>query len=95
MNFGRLVGLLAAFSILAVGLVHLRAEQTRMTAGMLNAQTRRLHLRRELWVLQTRLARAKSPGRILDRIERSEQTDLIPPGSDELGNTSFALASGR
>jgi hypothetical protein len=95
LNFGRLTGLLTAFSILAVVLVHLRAEQNRMTASMLNAQTQRMHLRRELWVLQTRLARAKSPRRILDRIERSDQPDLRPPGADEFEDSSFALTSER
>jgi len=98
LNFGRLTGLLLAFAVLAVWLVHLRAEQMRMTAKMLSAQTRRVHLRRELWVLQTRLARAKAPGRILDRIEGmedSDQTDLLPPGVDEFGASSFTLTSGR
>lgn len=95
MNLGRWTGLLAAFSVLAVVLVHLRAEQVRMTAGMLNAQTQRMHLRRELWELQTRLARVKSPRRILERMERSDQPDLRPPGADEIANTSLALTSER
>ncbi len=95
MNLGRLTGLLVAFSILAVALVHLRAEQTRMTANMLNAQVRLVHLRRDLWTLQIRLARAKSPTRIRDRIEQSDHIDLLPPGADELSSSLFALTSGR
>lgn len=95
MNFGRLVALLLAFGVVAVALVHLRTEQTRATARMLAAETRRNHLRRELWSLQVRTARLKTPARIRERIDRTWPTELLPPGAEALEMSSASLTAGR
>ena len=95
MNFGRVVGLLLALGAVAVALVHLRTEQTRATARMLAAETRRNHLRRELWSLQVRTARLKTPARIRERIDQTWSTDLLPPGAEELERSSVSLTAGR
>jgi len=95
LNFGRLVGLLVLLAAVAVALVHLRTEQTRATARMLAAETRRNQLRRELWSLQVRTARLKSPARIRERIDQSWPRGLLPPGAEELELSSAALTAGR
>lgn len=95
MNFGRLLGLLLAFAVVAVALVNLRTEQTCATARMLAAQTRRNQLRRELWSLQVRTARLKTPARIRERVDQTWPTDFLPPGAEEFEMSSVSLTSGR
>jgi len=95
LNFGRLIGLLLLFGVVAVGVVHLRTEQTRATARMLAAEARRNQLRRELWSLQVRTARLKTPARIRERIDQTWPTELQPPGAEDLEMSSTSLTAGR
>jgi hypothetical protein len=51
-----------------------------------------VRLRRDLWGLQTRIARLRSPERIHDRVA-AFQTGLVPPGFDEVSKRTERLAS--
>jgi hypothetical protein len=73
--------LAVAFAAVALLLVHLRAEQTRAAARALAVESEWVELRRELWRLQTGVARLKAPGRIRDRVEWFDAA-LVPPGCD-------------
>lgn len=55
-----------------------------------------LRLRRDLWGLQTRIARLKSPERIHNRVA-AFQTGLVPPGFDvgSKPEDSYRLASNK
>jgi hypothetical protein len=77
----RLCALLAAFAWIALAVVYLRAEQTRAAARALLIESQQVEARRELWRLQTGVARLKAPERIRDRAEWFD-ADLIPPNSD-------------
>jgi hypothetical protein len=78
----RRCALLAAFALTALAVVHLRAEQTRAVARALAIESQSVELRRELWRLQTGVARLKAPGRIHDRVVQFD-AGLVPPGSSE------------
>lgn len=82
MTVARGCALLAAFAAIALSVVHLRAEQTRCTARIVAIDADWVRLRRDLWGLQTRSARLRSPERIHDRVA-AFQTGLVPPGFDE------------
>ncbi|MBI1825856.1 MAG: hypothetical protein HY287_05965 [Planctomycetes bacterium] len=71
--------MLAIFSGIALAVVHLRGEETRCAARILSLEARQVTLRRELWSLQSRTARLRTPERVRDRVA-SFQTGLIPPG---------------
>jgi hypothetical protein len=62
---------------------------------MLAAETRRNQLRRELWALQLRAARFKTPERIRERIDQSWHTELLPPGAEGLEMSTVILTSDR
>jgi hypothetical protein len=51
-----------------------------------------VRLRRDLWGLQTRIARLRAPERIHDRVA-AFQTGLVPPGFDEGSRRTERLAS--
>ena len=85
--------LLACFALLALAVVHLRSEQTRCAGRIATIDGRWLELRSELWSLQTRTARLRSPQRIHDRVA-SFQTGLVPPGFDGAERSNEHLASG-
>lgn len=74
--------LLLGFTILALSVVYLRAEQARSAASILRMESDWVRLRSELWKVQTRLARARAPNRIHDRAIYLA-TGLVPPGSKE------------
>ena len=84
--------LLAAFAGIALTVVHLRAEQTRCAARMVAIDADWVRLRRDLWGLQTRIARLRSPERIHDRVS-AFQTGLVPPGFDPVSKRTERLAS--
>ena len=89
--------LLAAFSAIALTIVHLRSEQTRCAARMVAIDADWVRLRRDLWGLQTRIARLRAPERIHDRVA-AFQTGLVPPGFDEGSKRpagSYRLASNK
>ena len=83
MNVIRVCALLGIFVGIAVTVVHLRAEQTRCAARIVSMEAQWVTLRRELWGLQTRTARLKSPELLHDRT-RLFQTGLAPPGVNDL-----------
>lgn len=82
MTVRRGVCLLTVFALLALGVVHLRAEQTRSAAAVLRLESEWIRLRSELWGVQTRVARARAPDRIHDRATYLA-TGLVPPGTRE------------
>lgn len=72
-------GVLAgALVMLALTLVHLRAEQARYAARILALESRRIALRRELWAAQTTIARLRAPGHLHDRMQWFDM-GLAPP----------------
>jgi len=95
LNFSRSLGLLLGFAVLALAVVHLRMEQTRATARWLDAQAEWSRHRRELWMLQARAARQKTPTRIHESIDHSYEMDLLPPGPDEHPSSDSALTAAR
>lgn len=62
--------LIAGFLVLALVRVHLRAEETRLTARIQALRAERVDLRRESWSLQLETARLRSPDQIRDRADR-------------------------
>ncbi|HUU81928.1 MAG TPA: hypothetical protein VM243_00365 [Phycisphaerae bacterium] len=70
MTVGRGVALLLAFVTLAVCVVHLRTEETRLAARIQELQRDRAALRREAWALQVEIARLGTPDQIRDRVDR-------------------------
>jgi len=81
LNARRVCGLLGAFAVMGLVMVHLRAAQTQSASRLLEMEARRIELRRELWSIQSRTARLRSPQRILDRAELVA-AELLPPGPD-------------
>jgi len=71
--------MLAIFAGIALTVVHLRGEETRCAARILAHESRQVALRRDLWSLQGRIARLRTPERVRDRVA-SFQTGLVPPG---------------
>ena len=84
--------LLACFTAIALTVVHLRSEQTRSAARLASMDAKWVELRRELWGVQTRIARSRSPERIHDRVA-AFQTGLVPPGFNETNKIEERLAS--
>lgn len=82
MSATRVIGLVAGFALLALALVHLRSEQTRSAAALLRMESRRAELRRDLWDLQTRSARLRTPQRVMESAELLP-TDLAPPSQEK------------
>jgi hypothetical protein len=86
--------LVVSFTVIALTLVHLRAEQTRCAAGSLRAEAESIRLRREQWELQARIARLRTPQRVHDFVD-SMQMDLLPPGEETASGSAVLLTSGR
>ena len=91
MTVARGCTLLACFTVIALTVVHLRSEQTRSAARLASMDAKWVDLRRELWGVQTRIARLRCPERIHDRVT-AFQTGLVPPGYDETGKNEERLA---
>ena len=94
MTVARGFALSAVFAGIALTVVHLRAEQTRCAARMVAIDADWVRLRRDLWGLQTRIARLRAPERIHDRVA-AFQTGLVPPGFDEGSRRTERLASNK
>ena len=94
MNVGRVGFLIAALTAIALVVVHLRAERTRCAARIVALESDWIQLRRELWVLQTRTARLKTPQRLRDRVV-SLPTDLAAPAAEIESQPAARLASDR
>ena len=73
--------LLVALAGIALAIVCLRAEQTRIAAKTLRLEDRWIRQRRELWALQTSIARLRTPDRIRERVHYEDwfDVDLSPP----------------
>ncbi len=70
--------LIVAMAGIALAVVHLRTEQTRLTAGLLRAESQWIALRREWWSLQTLAARLQAPEHMRRRVA-AMYTELVPP----------------
>ena len=79
MSYLRCLGLLMGFAAVALALVEVRAEQARSAASALAAEAEWIQLRRELWSLQTQVARLRTPTQVHDRVEWFN-VGISPPG---------------
>lgn len=92
MNVGRVCVVAAALVVIALVVVHLRAEQTRSAARLLTLESRWVQLRREAWTLQTRAARLQTPQRLHERMALL-RSDLIAPAIRAQPHVPVRLAS--
>lgn len=92
MTVARGCALLICFTAIALTVLHLRSEQTRSAARLAAMDARWVELRRDLWGVQTRIARLRSPERIHDRVI-AFQTGLVPPGYDAVHKPEERLAA--
>lgn len=67
------------FAAVALALVQVRAEQARSAASALAAEAEWIELRRELWSLQTQVARLRTPAQVHDRVKWFD-VGIAPPG---------------
>lgn len=67
MKIFRCVTLIVSLAVVAIMLVYLRWEQTRIAAGLLRTETRWVELRREWWSVQASTAGFRSPARMRGR----------------------------
>ncbi len=81
------VVLLAA---MALGVVAMRRAQASTAMRILSLETRWVSLRRELWQVQTRVARLKSPDRVYHRVGWFQQT-LLPPDENNPGHGAMRV----
>lgn len=93
----RACALVMALGLLALAVVVLRAEQTRMAAESLSLERRCVAMRRQLWQLRTSVARLRTPQRLQDSLEwfdvgiawvpaDSYQRDGLPPTDGRMVN---------
>jgi hypothetical protein len=61
--------LIGAVALLALAVVTLRSEQARAAARTVALESRWIESRRELWKLQTGVARLRAPGRLHGSLE--------------------------
>lgn len=80
MKAARVALVILGFGLAGLGLVMLRAEQTRSSARALALEMEWMALRRESWSTQVGLARLRAPGSIHDR-SKWFQTDLVAPSA--------------
>ena len=69
MTAGRACAGVIALAAVALAVVCLRAEQTRVAAQALGLERRFVALRGELWQLQTGVARLRTPVRLQERVD--------------------------
>ena len=86
--------LLVGFVLIAFAGLHLRAEQARSAARTLALESRWVELRRELWGVQTEVARLRAPERIHEWLERFE-VELAPPELPTPALAHYRLAADR
>jgi hypothetical protein len=80
-------------TLLALALVHLRAEQVRCAGRIAAAEADWVRLRRDLWAVQTRAARLRTPQRLHERVE-SLQAELVHPTDEVARRSRTRLAAG-
>ena len=91
MTIGRVCTLLTAFVLIALAVVHLRAEQTRCAARTLAIESKCIEQRRELWRLQASVARLQAPSRVHDCMDWY-RADLVPPQADRWWHVGTRVA---
>jgi cell division protein FtsL len=81
MTIPRAATLLVVFALVALIVVHLRAEQTRADARIHELAMTCWRLRQNSWELQLEIARLKTPEQIRERVERWQLNVMTPsPG---------------
>ena len=81
MTIPRAAALLMVFALVALVVVHLRAEQTRTDARIHEWTMTGWQLRQDSWELQLEIARLKTPEQIRERVERWQLNVMVPcPG---------------
>lgn len=68
MTVSRGLFLLIVFGMLAVAVVLVRSEKTRMSARVAALRSERIQLRRESWTLQMQYAQLRAPDQIRQRL---------------------------
>jgi len=91
-TIGRFCALLSAFAVIALTLVYLRAEQTRCAARTVSIEAKFVEQQRELWRLQTGVARLQAPSRLHDCMERFH-ADLVPPRANYWWESGTRIAT--
>ncbi len=86
--------LVFSLAMVALAVVHLRAEQTRTASSLLRLESRWVALRREWWGLQSQAARMHAPKRIHDRLQLIN-ADLVAPIDDVTYRSADRLADRR
>ena len=94
MTVGRITGLLVAFGLIALAVVHLRVEQARTARRIQNIQMELVEIRRDFWGTQLAIARLKAPHEVGKRVEelRLQVTAPYPPSDDDSGDAAWAKA---
>ncbi len=84
MNTFRICMTMILFTIVALGVVHVRVEQTRSAAWALNIESKRIEARQRLWRVQTTVARLRAPQRLHARMSWVDTKLISPTESDSL-----------
>ncbi len=74
--------MVASLAAIAIGVVHIRAEQSRCASQVMATEGKWLALRGDLGDLQARKARLRTPNRLRNR-NFFFDTGLVPPGESE------------
>jgi len=82
MNAFRGCVVLAAFTLVALVVVHLRAEQTRCMARTLRMESKCYELRHDLWSVQSQVSRLRAPASLHTRL-RWFDVGVVPPGESQ------------
>ncbi len=82
MNTLRRCVLVASLAAIALGVVHIRTEQSRCAAQVMATEGKWLALRVDLGDLQARKARLRTPDRLRNR-NYFFDTGLVPPGESK------------
>lgn len=88
---GRTLVVFGLLAMTAVAVVHIRAEQTRCVHRILKMEREWVEARRELWAIETRGARARTPERVRSRVAM-QRDDLVPPEADTVVRGSAQVA---
>ena len=94
MTIGRLCALVSAFAMIALAVVHLRGEQTRCAARAMSIQAESVEQRRELWRLQSSVARLQAPLRLHNCMGQFH-VDLVPPRTGDWWASGTRMATTR
>lgn len=68
MKLSRVIPVLLVFATVGLGLVYLRAEQARSASAALRHEAEWFQLKRDLWDLEARVARLRSPEQLHQRM---------------------------